>query len=133
MNYLTHTADEYFAGVKYFKQLGQMALREPERSMALLALEALRYAAVRMENPPLTLTHLKQMHGQPVYCSSWTGGPTGGGIINTHKEQVILLDHSGVWYDTWFWNSTGKYFRFPLNGVDLLGTASQIDKTCRGL
>ena len=121
MNYLTHTAEEYRAGVKYFKQLSQLALKEPERSMSALALEALRYAAVRMENPPLTMNHLKQMHGQPVYCSSWTGGPTGGGIIDANKEQVILLDHDGVWRDTWFWNSTGKYYRFPLNGVDLLG------------
>lgn len=121
MNYLTHTAEEYRAGVKYFKQLSQLALKEPERSMSALALEALRYAAVRMENPPLTLNHLKQMHGQPVYCSSWTGGPTGGGIIDANKEQVILLDHDGVWRDTWFWNSTGKYYRFPLNCVDLLG------------
>ena len=48
MNYLTHTAEEYRAGVKYFKQLSQLALNEPERSMSALALEALRYAAVRM-------------------------------------------------------------------------------------
>ena len=120
MNYLTHTAEEYLAGVKYFKKLVKAGLKEPDRSMSDLALEALRYAAVRMENPPLTLNHLKQMHGQPVYCSSLTGGPVGGGIIDARKEQVILLDHGGVWRDTWFWNSTGKYYRFPLNGVDLL-------------
>ena len=120
MNYLTHTAEEYLAGVKYFKKLVKAGLKEPDRSMSDLALEALRYAAVRMENPPLTLNHLKQIHGQPVYCSSSTGGPVGGGIIDARKEQVILLDHGGVWRDTWFWNSTGKYYRFPLNGVDLL-------------
>ena len=120
MTYLTHTAEEYYAAVKYFKKLLQLSLNESERGMAALALEALRYAAIRMENPPLTLNHLKQMHGQPVYCSSLTGGPTGGGIIDARKEQVILLDHDGVWRDSWFWNSTGRYYRFPLNGVDLL-------------
>lgn len=121
MLYLNHAEEEYRSAIKYFKQLDQqLSLSESERGMIALALEALRYAAVRKENPPLTLNHLKQMHGQPVYCSSWTGGPTGGGIIDAHKEQVILLDHDGVWRDTWFWNSTGKYYRFPLNGVDLL-------------
>lgn len=127
MKYLTHTAAEYLAGVKYFKQLAALPLSEPERNMAALAQEALRFAALRAENPPLTLAHLKQMHGQPVYCSSIEGGPTGGGIIDAHKEEVILLDHSGVWRDTWFWNSTGKYYRFPLNGVDLLGIAGPQD------
>lgn len=89
--------------------------------MAGLAEEALRFAALRVENPPLTVAHLKQMHGQPVYCSSFEGGPTGGGIVDAHKEQVILLDHDGVWRDSWTWNSTGKHYRFPLNGIDLLG------------
>lgn len=121
MTYLTHTAEEYHRAVKYFKKLVEILQEEPEREMVPLALEALRYAAIRKENPPLTLAHLKQMHGQPVYCSSWTGGPTGGGIIDANSERVILLDHDGVYRDTWFWNSTGKYYRFPLNGVDLLG------------
>lgn len=124
MLYLNHTEDEYRSAVKYFKQLGQLSLTGPERDMIVLAVEALQYAAIRKENPPLTLNHLKQMHGQPVYCSSWTGGATGGGIINAHTEQVILLDHDGLCRDRWFWNSTGKYYRFPLNGVDLLGPES---------
>lgn len=75
----------------------------------------------------MTLAHLKQMHGQPVYYGSIEGGPTGGGIIDAHKGEVILLDHSGVWRNTWFWNSTGKYYRFHLNGVDLLGIAGPKD------
>ena len=124
MKYLTHEAADYFKAIKWFKQLSTIATETPERDMVALALEALRYAALRAENPPLTHNHLKQMHGQPVYCSSFMGGPSGGGIVDAHKEQVILLDHSGVWRDTWFWNSTGKYYRFPLNGVDLLGPDS---------
>lgn len=121
MVYLTHTEEEYRRAIKYFKQLSQLSMEEPERTMVAMALEALRYAAIRKENPPLNHYHLEQMHGQPVYCSSLTGGESGGGIIDARKEQVILLDHDGVWRDTWFWNSTGKYYRFPLNGVDLLG------------
>lgn len=121
MTQLTHTAEEYRRAVKYFKLLEKVVQEEPERSMIPIALEALRYAAIRAENPPLTARHLREMHGQPVYCSSTSGGPTGGGIIDAHKEQVILLDHDGVWRDTWFWGSAGKYYRFPLNGVDLLG------------
>lgn len=124
MKYLTHTADEYAAGVKYFKQLGKLALNEPERSMAALALEALRYAAIRMENPPLTSEHLKQMHGQPVYCKSWESKGSGGGIVDANKEEVILLDHDGVWRDSWSWYESGVHYRFPLNGVDLLGPES---------
>lgn len=121
MNYLPHTVQEYNKAATYFRMFNEIVKDEPERSMTALAVEALRYAIIRKDNKPLTLAHLKEMHGQPVYCSSLEGGPTGGGIIDAHKERVILLDHDGVWKDTWFWNSTGKYYRFPLNGIDLLG------------
>ncbi len=120
MTYLTHSAQEYHKAAKYFKALLLLIQDNPERDMSSIALEALRYAAIRVENPPLTRLHLQQMHGQPVYCTSISGGQTGGGIIDANKEQVILLDHDGVFRDSWFWNSTGKYYRFPLNGVDLL-------------
>lgn len=120
MNYLPHTAEEYHRAVKYFKQLMQLAKEEPEQGMIAMALEALRYAALRKENPPLTWRHLKEMHGQPVYCGSVYGGQTGGGIVDARKGAVILLDHDRVWRDTWEWYDGRRYFRFPLNGVDLL-------------
>ncbi len=119
--FLTRSMADYLAARKFLKTLlagGQ--LQGPERQHIEAAIEALGYAAIRLDNPPLTLTHLKQMHGQPVYCASATGGPTGGGIINGRNETVLLLDGDGVMADVWFWNSTGKYYRFPLNGVDLL-------------
>ena len=121
MKHLKFEAYEYFKAMKWMKQMAALSTDAAESHMVAVTLEALRYAALRAENPPLTRNHLKQMHGQAVYCSSWTGGPTGGGIIDANKEQVILLDHNGACRDTWFWNSTGKYYRFPLNGVDLLG------------
>lgn len=120
MTYLTNSTEEYHKAVKYFKASLLIIQDNMERDMVSIAIEALRYAAIRVENPPLTRLHLQQMHGQPVYCSSISGGPTGGGIIDANKEQVILLDHDGVFRDSWFWNSAGKYYRFPLNGVDLL-------------
>lgn len=120
---LTHTDDEYRREMKYFKQVATIAIDSPEREMVALAIEALRYAAIRQENPPLTYQHLKEMHGQPVYCSSIYGGACGGGIVNAKKDQVILLDHDGVWRDTLDWGYGSVYYRFPLNGVDLLAVS----------
>ncbi|MGE4276318.1 MAG: hypothetical protein AB7E30_03960 [Lawsonibacter sp.] len=119
MTYLTHTEAEYRAAVKYYKALGALAKEEPEKGMVALGLEALRYAALRMENPALTPLHLMQMHGQPVYCQGLF--EVGGGIVDAKKEAVIQLDHDGVWSEPINWASVGRYFRFPLNGVDLLG------------
>lgn len=123
--YLTHSEAEYREAAR-FARLYLESLKDgaPERKFIEIFFETASFAALRMENPPLKRVHLEKMHGQPVYCSSWGGGPTGGGIIDANKELVYLLDGAGgrisaePWFD--FGGSVGKYYSFPLNDVDLL-------------
>lgn len=119
--YLNRSEAEYLQAVKYFKKVRE-TVSTPEQRIFDTALEALRYAALRIGNPPLTREHLKRMHGQPVYLEQPVMGSDGqGGIVNCRDETILVLDHEGTYKDEWFHGiNGGRYYRFPLNGVDLL-------------
>lgn len=127
---LTHTGEEYRRAAKALKLLlasgneraGVSAGESPaEAALAAVILEALRFAAVRADNPPLTRAHLKQMHGQAVSLEvPALGCDATGGIVDCRDETLLILDHSGYYKAEWFHGTAGRYYRFPLNGVDLL-------------
>lgn len=123
--YLTHTAEEYRKAVKVFKALVAMLPNkkpsspayEHERTMTALALEALRYAALRTENPSLTRAHLKGMHGQVIY-SEQPG--MSAGIVDCRSETIVTLGPQGIYRDEWFHGLPGRYYRFPVGSSDPL-------------
>lgn len=121
MDYLPHTAESYFEGLKYYRKAVQEAKNERGNRLASLAVEALRYAAMRKENRWLTYNHLKEMHGQPVYIA----GEAGGGIVDARRQAIIMLDGDGLKYHSWGWETVGTRLRFPGNDVDLLNFGEQ--------
>lgn len=125
--YLTHSAEEYRSAVKVMKFLQSIpfdsqrsrAAQERERALLAAALEAARYAALRMDNPPLTWEHLKRMHGRAVYLDHpelFTGA---AGIVDGRDETMVFLGPEGT--ERWAWSSgfQSKYYRFPVDGADL--------------
>ncbi len=120
--YLKYKAEDYRQAVSLYKVLREKpGASQQEQDIIDIVIDALRFAALRAENPPLTIQHLKEMHGQPVYCKSLFGGKAGGGIVDAKKKCTVLLDHDGVWCDTWGWDLSQLEYRFPINGIDLLG------------
>ena len=122
--YFTHTAEEYRQAVKVFKALVSMPpdkkrsgpAYEHERAMIALALEALRYASLMLENPPLTRAHLKEMHGQAVYLEHTGGLAVKAGVVDCRSDTIITLDPcGGACAHEWFYGFAGRYYRFPLD------------------
>lgn len=125
--YLTYTAEDYRNTVKALKAMrnipfdNQRSREAQERERAILeaALEAARYAALRMENPPLTREHLKRMHGRAVYLERPEYSSGSAGIVDGRNETIVILGPEGIERGTWFWGIPGRYYRFPVDGADL--------------
>lgn len=122
--FLPSTADDYFAALKYYRQqLKSTGTKETAR-MAALAVEAIRYAAMRRENRWLNKNHLREMHGLPVYFAGnqYCPTPPRGGIVDAHKGAVIVLDSTtgGLTYRSLDWTSCGTRIRWPDDDTDLL-------------
>ncbi len=122
--FLPSTADDYFAALKYYRQQAKSAGTKESARMAALAVEAIRYAAIRRENRWLNHNHLAEMHGCPVYFigNSCCADPPRGGIVDAHKGAVIVLDNTsgGLTYRTMDWTACGTRLRWPDDDTDLL-------------
>lgn len=122
MNFLPHTAEDYFRALKYIRKARQIAQSAEEARLLGLAVEALRFAAIRKENRRLRYAHLKEMHGQPVYFDSVgiSTAISSGGIVDAHRELVLVLEGEDLVYQEWSWENCGARLRFPVNNIDLL-------------
>ncbi|BDF69154.1 hypothetical protein CE91St41_01350 [Oscillospiraceae bacterium] len=129
MNYLIHPAEGYLQAVKALKvalaapmdKKRSREAQERERATLEVALEALRYAALCAENPPLTRAHLKDMHGRAVYLEHPPQAGTLAGIVDCRNETILSLSpFGGADTHEWFCGNTGRYYRFPLGGAGLM-------------
>lgn len=115
---LPGTAEEYREAVSFFKAVGKFAGNEREMAMAALAVDALRYAALRKENRRLSSVELKKCHGMIVYGYNPGLDKTSAGFVDVRQGGVVMLDHEGTWIDTW--DIGDPYvFRFPPVGADI--------------
>ena len=125
--YLTYKAEDYRNTVKALKVMQNIPFdnqrsreaQERERAILAAALEAARYAALRMENPPLTREHLKRRHGMAVYLErpEYSSGSAGSG--DGRDETIVILGPEGTERVEWFHWIPGRYYRFPADGGDL--------------
>lgn len=123
--FLPSTADDYFAALKYYRQQLKYAGTKEAARMAALAVESIRYAAIRRENTWLNKNHLREMHGCPVYFAGNQNcpDPPRGGIVDAHEGAVIVLDSTsgGLTYRPLDWTACGTRLRWPDDDTDLLG------------
>lgn len=111
MEFLKFTNGEYLDALKLFRVLDKLEDEQPnekqmKRELAI-AIDALKFAMLRKENPRLRRAQLKQMQGQVVYYDATT--PC---FVDVANECVHCLDHD---WSTWKheWNCYQPLYRFP--------------------
>lgn len=119
--FLPGTATDYREAVKFYKTVGMLVVNEREKAMAARAVDALRYAALRLENPRLTEGQLRECHGLIVYGYNPDINRVGAGFVDVRRGGVVMLDHDGTWCDTWDFGPP-SVFRFPPEGADIFPT-----------
>lgn len=124
MKFLPSSEDDYMEALRYFRQQFKSCGTEQSKRLYGLAVEAIRFAAIRKENRWLNKNHLLEMNGLPVYFSGNPncGEPQRGGIVDVQRGAVILIDsvEGGLRYHPINWEICGNRLRWPDDEVDLL-------------